>query len=191
MGNEPLTELEVAKLIAAGELPSPTEFHNSRFYCMRVSGTGVAWRRRNLEFCYRSPTVWLSPEMCQRVAGLPLVEQHPDKNILDGKSFYDSIVGIFIYGFVQGDTLYGIARIIDDRACAVLDGGQWDTSPSVTLDSRVVLKVGYDPLLIEDKPSLLDHVALVQKGVWSRDADETPGVEISQSSQERESADAR
>jgi hypothetical protein len=186
MGFEPHTELEVAKSIAAGELPSPFEFQNSKFYRVRVSGTGVAWRNRNREFVYRPPSVWLSPEMCQRVAGLPLVAEHPNKNILDGKSFYDSIVGVLIHGFAENDELYGIARIIDQRACAILDGGNFDTSPSVILDSQgIVLQIDDDPLLIEGTPLLLDHLALVNtvqgnKGVWNRSSDGADvGVEIS------------
>jgi hypothetical protein len=56
MSDSILTELEVARGVAAGALPSSTEFQNSKFYKMRVSGTGVAWRIgiRNLLTARRS-----------------------------------------------------------------------------------------------------------------------------------------
>ena len=183
MSDEPQTELGVARAIAAGELPSGTEWQNSRFYRVRISGVGVAWRSKNREFTYRSPDEWLSDEMCRRSCGLFLVEAHPDKQILDGQSFYDSIVGVVIHAFVDHEKqeLAGIARIIDPRACEILDSEQWDTSPSVTLDGAqsIVLQVDGSPLILEPPPLLLDHLALIAppgKGVWSRDQDSV-GIE--------------
>jgi Uncharacterized protein conserved in bacteria (DUF2213) len=179
------TELDVARAIADGRLSSPTEFHNSKFYKVRISGTGVAWRPSVREFCYRPPRVWLTDEMCRRVAGLPVIAEHPAKKILDGDNFYSRIVGICTFGFVESDALFGIVRVIDKRAAEILDGGAFDTSPGVTFAPRqnITLQLDGDTLLIEDDPALLDHLALVDtsegnRGVWTRDAD--PGVEITE-----------
>jgi hypothetical protein len=182
-----MNELDIARAIAAGTLPSPTEYQNSKFYRVRVSGTGVAWRPSIREFVYRPPRVWLAPEMCQRVAGLAVVAEHPDKKILDGNSFYASIVGICVLGFVEGDELMGVVRVIDERASAILDGGAFDTSPSVSFapDQNTMLQLDGDTLLIEENPKLLDHLALVDtstgnRGVWTKPGAE-PGVEIMES----------
>ncbi len=179
------TERLIARAIAAGTLPSPTEFLGSQFYRVRFSGTGVAWRARNEEFCYRPPQVWLSDDMCARVCGVPLVAEHPAKQQLDGEAFYDSIVGVCVYGFVEGTNLMAIARVIDKHACAIIDAGRYDTSPAVLFEptSGVRLDVDGDRFFVEDVPALLDHLALVDtsdgnKGVWTRGAE--PGVDIDQ-----------
>jgi hypothetical protein len=188
MSDSPTTELDIARAVAAGELPSPSEFHNSTYYKVRVSGVGVAWREKHQEFCYRPPSVWLSDEMCQRVCGLPLIAEHPLSATLDGPAFYQRIVGICLFGFVEGDELMAIARVIDDQAAAIIEAGNWDTSPSVAFEpeQNVLLKVGDDKLLVEDNPVLLDHLALVntehgRKGVWNRAKDGANlGVELSE-----------
>ena len=56
-----------------------------------------------------------------------------------------------------------------------------DTSPCVLFDpsQNTILKIGDDDLLIEEEPVLLDHLALVTKGVWNRDKNGADvGVEI-------------
>jgi hypothetical protein len=60
--------------------------------CSRASGT--AWRSKHKEYVYRSAAIWCSPEMVARVPGLPVIAVHPDKGTLDGRSFYERIVGI-------------------------------------------------------------------------------------------------
>jgi hypothetical protein len=180
-----MTELDVARAMADGRLPSPTEFHNSKFYRVRISGTGVAWRPSVGEFVYRPPSVWLTDEFCERVRGLPVIAEHPDKKILDGDNFYSRIVGICTFGFVEGDELWGIVRVFAERAAEILNGGAFDSSPAVNFapGQNIKLQLDGDTLLIEDDPALLDHVALVDtsegnRGVWTRDAD--PGVEITE-----------
>ena len=39
MSKSPTTELDVAKAVADGRLPSPTEFGNSKYFRLRISGT--------------------------------------------------------------------------------------------------------------------------------------------------------
>ena len=39
------TERDIALMVAAGDLPSPTVFMNNTFFACRFSGTGVAWRQ--------------------------------------------------------------------------------------------------------------------------------------------------
>jgi hypothetical protein len=182
-------ELDVAKAIAAGELPSPTRFHNSTYYKVRVSRTGCAWREQHKEFCYRSPEIWLSDEMCQRVCGLPLIAEHPLSATLDGPAFYQRIVGILVFGFPEGSDLMGIARVIDEQAAAIIESGNWDTSPSVAfeLGQNLKLKAGDDTVLIEENPAQLDHLALVntedgrRRGVWNRAKDGGDlGVELTE-----------
>ena len=166
-----LTERDIAVALAAGELPSPTDFLNSRYYRMRFSGTGVAWRSKNQEFCFRPPTIWLSQKMIERVAGVPLIAEHPPfRATLDGPAFHDRILGICILGFVEGLDLMAVVRVLDEQVMTILDEIAVDTSPCVQFDpsQNRVLKISDDELLVEDEPILLDHLALVPKEVLDK-----------------------
>jgi hypothetical protein len=173
-----INELQVAERIADGDLPSPTEFMNSWYWALRISGTGVAWRASVREFCLREPSVWLSEEMQRRCLGLPVVMKHPDAGILNSQEFATRAVGMIVYSFVRGSDLMGVARILDAAAIEILQEGA-DTSPAVQFgpDTGARVMVDDKPLLIESDPLLLDHVAIVARGTWTRDG--PPGVENS------------
>lgn len=183
-------ELDIARALMSGELPSPTQFGNSKYFRLRISGTGVAWRSKHREFVYRSAAIWCSPEMIARVPGLPVIAEHPEKGTLDGPNFFSRIIGICTVGFVEntdkGPELWAVCRVIDDHAAKVLTSGYFDTSSSVVFgdpEQNVVIRVGDADLLIEGEVTFLDHCALIDtsegnKGVWTRDTD--VGVEISE-----------
>jgi len=184
-------ELDIARAVASGELPSPSSFGNSKYFRLRISGSGVSYRSKYQEFVYRPANVWTSPEMVQRVAGLPVIAEHPEKGTLDGRSFFELVVGICVLGFVEGDELWAVCRIIDDRAATILTSGFFDTSPSVTFgpDQNVVIQVDEAPFLLEREPQFLDHIALLDtsegnRGVWNRTGD--LGLEISEPEKETE-----
>jgi hypothetical protein len=134
----------------------------------------------------RDACVWLSDEMVDRVAGLIVIAEHPNTNtgVLDGPEFFKRVIGVCLMGFVEADNLMAVVRIIDEGVCEILESGQFDTSPSVVVDTNNshVLKVGDDTVLIEDAPLLWDHLAVLDLrdnlGVWSRGGTEPPGVEI-------------
>ena len=119
--------------------------------------------------------------MLDRVRGLPVIVEHPRGGTLDGDELAQRIIGTIVFSYVQGDELWGVARVIDQdaaRALAALD--LMDTSPSVIFrpGENIVLDLDEgDTLLIEGEPSMLDHVAICERGVWSRGTAER-GVEI-------------
>ncbi len=74
-----------------------------------------------------------------------------------------------------------IVRVFDERVAEILDRVEVDTSPCVLFDpsQNTFVEIGDDDLLIEEEPVLLDHLALVTKGVWNRDINGADvGVEI-------------
>lgn len=165
-----MNELGIAQAIADGRLPSGTRFMGSAFYALRVSGTGAAWRGSVAEYVYRSPKIWLSPEMQRRCCGVPLIWDHPSDGTLDGDALHRRIIGTLILGFVRPPELWGIGRVIDDAAAQMLDLGGFDTSPSVMIPAgdNDTITVDGDPLLIEGDPALFDHLAICGAGVWSK-----------------------
>jgi hypothetical protein len=180
------TELDVAKAIASGALPSPTTFFNGAFFSVRISGTGTAWRPALNEFCWREPAIWLSAEMVERVRGLPIVWRHPIKGMLDTETFASTVVGTITYAWVQGTELWGVARILDADAAALIGSGDFDTSPSAIFvpdaNTTITLADG-EKLVVEIEPALIDHLALIANadggGVWTKGDRNNTGVEIS------------
>jgi hypothetical protein len=174
-----MNEFRLAEQIASGALSSPQEYCGSWYWMLRISGTGVAWRASVGEFCLREPAVWLGEEMQRRCLGLPVVMEHPASGLLDSPEFAARAVGMIVYSFVRGSDL-GVARILDAAAIEILKEGA-DTSPAVQFapGSGARIEIDDKSLLIEGDPMLLDHLAIVVKGVWTRSS--APGVENSMS----------
>jgi hypothetical protein len=91
------------------------------------------------------------------------------------------VIGIAVHTFVLDDELWGVMRVLDRDAAAELTDGEYDSSPAVVLssDENVVLDVDGEKLLVEGRPSLIDHVAICRRGVWTAPG-QNPGVEITQ-----------
>jgi len=172
-------ELQICDLIRKGLLASPTRFRGSTFISLRVSGVGVAWRPDAAEWCFRPADVWLSPRMVRRVSGVPVIIKHPPSGVVDGEELRERAIGVCLLGYVRDGELWTVARIIDADAAELLRGGEADTSPSVLFAGpQRHVQVGKKcRLLIEDDVALLDHLAVVSRGVWTRTG-EPGGVDI-------------
>ncbi len=173
-------ELGVARAMMAGALTSPQKYSNVHLFDMRITGTGVAYRNAKHdekgkeiapeEFVYRRPENYLTEDFVQRCNGLQVIMMHPAKSLLNSKEFGARTVGAMMLPYIKGDEVWGIAKIYDDDAVAMLQATQMSTSPGVLLgDSNHKLKTedGTD-LLIEGKPALLDHLAICERGVWDK-----------------------
>jgi colicin import membrane protein len=111
--------------------------------------------------------------MCIRAASLPVLVDHPESGVLNSPEFAARCVGVTVYGYIKGDELWAIARILDSGANEILAAGACaDTSPAVTFapGTGARIDIGGKALLIEPEPLLLDHIALCARGVWSRDS---------------------
>ena len=178
------TERDVAEGIASGALPSPTEYYNSFYWAIRISGVGSIWRGSPIsEFAYRDPDIWLSPTMVERVAGLPVIMEHPPVGTLNSHEFAMRAVGACLFGFVRDDELWAVARVLDRQANELMLEGL-DTSPGVQFapDAGARIEVDGNPLLVEGDPCLLDHIAVCQVGRWTRDG--PPGIEVTEGEME-------
>jgi hypothetical protein len=186
-----INELSVAQAVAEGVLPSPTVWLNASYVSLRLSGTGVAFRRSagpNGEFVFRDKADWCSVSMLRRALGLPCVVEHPSTGSLTSTSFALTCVGYIIYSYVHPieDAPWGILRCLDANAAKLIAEGVFDTSPGVIIapENCATIEVEGRTLLVEGPPLLWDHVALVDhtdgnRGVWTRCGD-TPGVEVTE-----------
>jgi 8-oxo-dGTP pyrophosphatase MutT (NUDIX family) len=172
------TELDVARLMAEGILPSPQPFANMHLLAIRITGTGLAYRSSIEEHVWRDKSLYMNEDFLQRCNGLTVIMDHPESSILDSKEFKDRAIGSILLPYFHGDDeVWGIAKVYDANAMKEISEGDISTSPSVVFDERsgnrnLITESG-DPLLIEGKPFLLDHIAIVtkrrgSKGVWDK-----------------------
>lgn len=130
------------------------------------------------EFPWRDPAIYLNDEFLARCNGLPVIWKHPVGAKLDSKEYENRNVGSIFLPFIRGDEVWGIAKVFDDDANEALatgtkEGKDWSTSPGVVISDpnnpsyKFRLEDG-SLLLVEGKPSLLDHVAICERGVWDK-----------------------
>lgn len=166
-----MDELGIARAIAAGDLTSPQQYANVWLFALRITGTGTAYRSKINEYVYRQPENYLTDEFLTRCNGLPVIFKHPETAILNSKEFTDRIVGTVVLPYIDGDEVWGVAKIYDAEAVTTMQERQLSTSPSVVLLSGVNHESGLQDgskLLVEGKISLLDHLAICENGVWDK-----------------------
>jgi 8-oxo-dGTP pyrophosphatase MutT (NUDIX family) len=178
-----MDELGVARAMEAGQLTSPQVYENVHLWLIRITGTGAAYRRPKFdekgkkvfdgEFVWRDPSIYLTDDFVARCNGLAVILSHPAGATLDSKEFQDRAVGAVLLPFVRGDEVWGIAKVYDDLANELMRSDEFkSTSPAVCfrdpdVNDTIELEDG-SKLLIEGKPSLLDHVAICKQGVWDK-----------------------
>lgn len=179
-----MDESEVARAIASGELTSPQKYNNGYLFNLRITGTGLAYRSALKEHVWRDPSLYLNQNFIDRCQGLPVIIEHPKTMMLDGKEFLNRIIGMIVYPYLKPEDkeVWGIARILDPSAARYMREHQLSTSPAVvfrnqTMNDREQLTNGKH-LLIEGKPSLIDHLAICEEGVWDKGGPPT-GVDLS------------
>lgn len=166
-----LTELDVAKAIRDGTLTSPQPYENVHLFDVRVTGTGTSYRQALDEYVYRPPEHFLSDDFVQRCNGLPLVFEHPDRGILNTEEYRDRAIGTVILPYIKGDEVWGIAKVFDEDAAKLMRSSHASTSPAVVFrdaGSTKAVELDGDTVLIEGKPSYLDHLAICEAGVWDK-----------------------
>lgn len=171
LAQQALNETEVAALIADGTLSSPQFFINMWMFAIRVTGTGVTWRSADQQMAFRNPDDYLTPEFLQRVAGVPLIWLHPEKNKLDSDEFAKRVIGTLTNSWVADNgEVWTIGRVYDAEAAEIMATRQLSTSPTVTYSEAQdsIIKIDGQPLLVECSPVLLDHVAICEQGVWDK-----------------------
>ena len=182
------SELDIARLMADGILPSPQRYANMHLLALRITGTGLAYRSAIGEHVWRDASIFMSEDFLARCNGLPVIMDHPEASVLSSDEFKDRAIGAIMLPYLKPEAgeVWGIARIYDDPSMSTILQGEVSTSPSVVFDETAggtkMQAPDGQPLLIEGHPFLLDHIAIVTKdrgsrGVWDKDGPPT-GVEL-------------
>jgi len=166
------TELDIAKSIRKGDLSSPQRYENLWLFDLRITGTGASYRSAHDEFVWRDPEIFLSDDFVERCNGLPLIFEHPDEGTLNTDEWRTRNVGIVVLPYVKGNEVWGIAKVYDDDAAQLMESGDISsTSPAVVFreaGSTETADYNGKSVLIEGKPSYIDHLAICQVGVWDK-----------------------
>ena len=176
-----MNELDVARAVASGEFSSPQQYENVWLFAVRITGTGASYREELKEHVWRPPEIYLNADFLARCAGLPVIIQHPDSDALTTDEYVERVIGSISFAYIEGDEVWGIARIYDQNAARLMRTRQLSTSPAVVFRDPSVnetrrLESG-KTLFIEGEPSLLDHLAICEAGVWDKGGEPT-GVAI-------------
>lgn len=165
-----MDELAVAKAIRDGELSSPQAYENLLLIALRITGTGMSYRSAHKEYVWRDASIYMNPEFLERCNGLPVILQHPKKSLLNTEEFRDRISGTIFVPYLKPEAqeVWGIAKILDMEVAEMLKDEVMSTSPAVLCLGDKVTMAGGENMLVEDKPHLLDHLALCPLGVWDR-----------------------
>jgi hypothetical protein len=166
-----VTETDIAKQIRDKSLTSPQKFSNVWLFALRISGTGLAYRAKHNEYVNRLPENYLGEEFLARCNGLPVIWIHPENDKLDSQSFSERVIGTICLPYIEGDEVWGIAKVWDETAAQNMCDVQLSTSPGVVFQAGTNEKVQLSDgshVLIEGKPTLLDHLAIVENGVWDK-----------------------
>jgi len=183
-------ELDIARMMAAGELSSPQKYHNVWLFSLRITGTGMAVRKekkdkktgkvtRPEELVWRSSDIYCNDEFLARCNGLQVIWEHPEGATLDSQEFQQRSLGAIMLPFIGNgrvgapDEVWGIAKVYDEGAAVIMGKMQLSTSPTVVLGDEenpdLVLKTEDGRrLIIESTPKLVDHVAICWQGVWDK-----------------------
>lgn len=169
---DPLDELGIARAMAAGQLPSPQKYENLWLFSIRITGTGMAYRSGIDEHVWRDPSLYLNDEFLARCNGLSVIWVHPEDAVLNHQEFADRIIGSVFIPFIKGEDVWAVVKIYDENAAKEMSSEQLSTSPTVvfrdpSVNSTIKTEDG-KTILVEGKPSLLDHIAIVPLGVWDK-----------------------
>jgi 8-oxo-dGTP pyrophosphatase MutT (NUDIX family) len=163
-------ELDLARRMAAHELPSPQRYENVWLFDIRITGTGLSYRTALDEYSWRTPDDFLTEDFRQRCNGLPVIFEHPD-TLLNSKEYRERNIGSIFLPYLTTDEVWGIAKVFDDDAAVLMHESHESTSPAVVFrdaGSAEFLEIDGKTVLIEGKPSYLDHLAICKEGVWDK-----------------------
>jgi 8-oxo-dGTP pyrophosphatase MutT (NUDIX family) len=178
-----MDDLAIARAMISGELVSPQRYGNVLLIALRITGVGASYRTAISEFVWRDPSLYLNDEFIQRCNGLPVIVEHPEGEDEDGnktfpllttEEFKDRICGTIFVPYID-EVLkepWGIAKIWDEGVANLLEKKQISTSPGVGFvprdeGSKYKMEDG-NHLLVEGKPTIIDHLALCGLGTWDR-----------------------
>jgi 8-oxo-dGTP pyrophosphatase MutT (NUDIX family) len=186
-------ELDFARAIRDGQLAGPHHYKNVWLFDIRITGTGSAYRSGKEEYTWRDPSIYLNDDFVERCNGLPVLWEHTEAPMLNTDEYNEKNIGSVMLPYIDqsgtqhpADEVWAVAKIYDEPAALLMmrrqaDGEHMSTSPGVILSGSTpghfVTHSDGRKILVETPPSLLDHIAICEAGVWDK-AEAPRGVNI-------------
>lgn len=162
-------ELDIARAMRDGDLTSPQRYINVLLVAIRITGTGGAYRGQLDEFVHRDKSIYLADDFLHRCYGLPVIVEHPDKNLLTSAEYKKRNVGSVFLPFIRDDEVWCIAKIWNAQASNLIETEQLSTSPGIQVGGDEFKMPSGSTFLREGVPTLVDHLALLDAlGVWDK-----------------------
>jgi 8-oxo-dGTP pyrophosphatase MutT (NUDIX family) len=170
-----MNDYDIAQEMMSGGLTSPQQFMNIWLFDMRITGTGMSFRAKHDEYVMRDPSIYLNEYFLARCNGLPVIVEHPPNDTLDTAEYRERNIGTIVLPYIKGNEVWGIAKIYDAAAAAMLTDPEreveYSTSPAVVFrksDGNTEHFIDGQKILVEGPPSNLDHLAVCRVGVWDK-----------------------
>jgi len=152
-----------------GLLKGITEAPSCFYIPVRITGTGKTERRDadgNVFVEERLKTEYFAPNVLKHCAALPILEGHPKGDLLTAETLKDSkIVGQTIDAWIQGEEIWGLARVYDKSLMAKLGKSIGSTSPGVWV---VATECKHPGVVQKEIPFEINHLAFVRAGHWDQ-----------------------
>lgn len=163
-----MNENDICKLMQDGLLLGPSSYFNQVLFPVRITGTGIALRMGKMQYTFRDPEQYLTPEFVERCNGLNLLWQHAESDLTDQKTSDNQSIGTVVSSFVKNQEVWGVARILDPAVAQRIATGAYSTSPSFITAIESKSEHGGLEFTVEGQVIHLDHLAIVDMGVWDK-----------------------
>lgn len=161
-------EADLQRLLVDGTLIGPNSYFSQVLMPVRITGTGLAMRVEKMQFTFRDTKDYLNDDFLKRCNGLPLLWQHADKDFTDGDTLGAQSIGLVTDAYIRGTDVWGVAKILDLDAATAMATGAYSTSPSFITHIDSQSSSGGVDVTVEGQVLHLDHLAVVQAGVWDK-----------------------
>lgn len=151
-----------------------TELENCFYIPVRITGTGKTTRFEGYptdEVKDGEPFVeerlkseYFTPAALEHCARLPILLDHPKDGLLNSNNLKDNaIIGQTVDSWIQGDEIWGLARVYDKTLLSKLGDQINSTSPGISIFHSIITNEK-----VTEGPVEINHLAFVDKGHWDQ-----------------------
>lgn len=151
-----------------------TELENCFYMPVRITGTGETVRfegHPSNEVKDGEPFVeerlkseYFTASALEHCARLPILIEHPKDGMLGSNNIKDNaIIGQTVDAWIQGDEIWGLARIYDKTLLGQLGNNIGSTSPGISIFHSIMTDEK-----VTEGPVEINHLAFVKQGHWDQ-----------------------
>lgn len=151
-----------------------TELENCFYIPVRITGTGTTTRYEGFPTAEvkdgepfieeRLKSEYFTSAALEHCARLPILLDHPKDGLLNSSNLKDNaIIGQTVDSWIQGDEIWGLARVYDKTLLDKLGTQINSTSPGISIFHSIITNEK-----VTEGPVEINHLAFVDKGHWDQ-----------------------